>query len=331
MATVEEAAPTAVGAPDVEALTQEDAVWEEYCKTPERRHVDVLLDISEEDSMREEEEPYEYHCYSGAEEAKKYKKPKQKEADNPTLTSVDPTIPTADSVASSESTAGSRNNLKKSTPLNEQVGSWSNTTVAALQTDASERPVLSALQKTTSHLSLEGKMKEHILRETPVQLYHLSTKQSESKPTKPQRDSHRPSNALVPIKNFTFLPPIKAPHLNPKICGQLSSGMKASEGETFEENCFTFDKKSETRGTRADPAGNTELPNNSAALTSKNQTCQHNPQMLSALSVSVSKRYQEEVSQAFGMAGHSLGLCAVQQPCLLALTYRGLSREASGK
>lgn len=60
---------TAVGAEDGEAPTQEDAVWEEEsCRTPERRLADVLLDISEEDSMREQE-PYEYHCYPGAEEA----------------------------------------------------------------------------------------------------------------------------------------------------------------------------------------------------------------------------------------------------------------------
>ncbi|XP_056235450.1 uncharacterized protein LOC130171450 [Seriola aureovittata] len=317
MATFKEVARTAVGGSDEELPTQEDAVGEEPYRTPERRHVDVLLDISEEDSLKELE-PYEYHCYSGLEEAvrgwarvaplscilltqKRYRKPKHKEADNPTTVSVDPTLLNADSSASCESHAGSHNNLKKSMPLNQQVGSWSNTPVAALQPDASEWPVLGAMKKTTSHLLLKEKMEaEGMLRGTPVQLHHLSLKYSvsENKPTKPQRvsHSHRSNNTVVPIKNFTFLPPIKSPHQNPKVGGQLCSGRKASEGETLEENCFMFDDKSETRGTRVDPAVNTELPNYSAALTSKYRTCQHNPHLFSAVSVSVSKRYQVPIS-----------------------------------
>lgn len=39
-----------------------------YYRTTERRHVDVLLDLSEEDFLMELE-PHEYHCYSGWEEA----------------------------------------------------------------------------------------------------------------------------------------------------------------------------------------------------------------------------------------------------------------------
>lgn len=188
-------------------------------------------------------------------------------------------MPTADSVASSESNTGSCENFRKSTSLKEQ----SNSSVSGW-------PVLSALHKTTSHLSLEEKTEEHIVRETPVQLYHLPTKQSETKATKAQRDSQRPSNAVVPIKNFTFLPPIKAPH--PRMCVQLSS--KSSEGRSFEDNC-------ETRGTRADPAGNTQFPTN----TSKYRTCRRNPHLFSALSVSISKKYQLPVSSKAGTAQHS--------------------------
>lgn len=174
--------------------------------------------------------------------------------------------------ADSESNTGSCDNFRKSTPLKEQthVSGW---------------PVLSALQKTTPHL-----------RESPVQLYHLPTKQSESKATKAQRDSQRPSNAVVPIKNFTFLPPIKAAHLNPKMCVQLSS--KSSEGQSFEDNC-------ETRGTRADPAGSSN--------TSKYRTCQRNPHLFSALSVSISKKYQLPASSTAKGLLHN----APQLPALL--------------
>jgi len=64
MATLNEVDDTAVDDPE-ELSTQEEAVWEQ---TPERRLVEVLLDISEEDFMKELE-PHEYHCYSGWEDA----------------------------------------------------------------------------------------------------------------------------------------------------------------------------------------------------------------------------------------------------------------------
>lgn len=57
---------------DQEPPAQEDSAGEQsHHRTPGRRHVDVLLDISEEDSLKELE-PHEYHCYSGWEEAVSY-------------------------------------------------------------------------------------------------------------------------------------------------------------------------------------------------------------------------------------------------------------------
>lgn len=67
MATLEEEDHTAVNGSD-KLPTHEDAVGEQPYQTPDRRHVDALLDISEEDFLKELE-PYEYHCYSGWEEA----------------------------------------------------------------------------------------------------------------------------------------------------------------------------------------------------------------------------------------------------------------------
>lgn len=234
---------------------------------------------------------------------KRYRKPKQKEADNPAPLAVDPTIPNAGSSATvaehpCESHVGLHSSLKKSMPLNQRTGSWGHIAVPALQKDVSEWPVLSAMQKTVSNLFLEEKMEqEAMLGETPSQTHHLSSKYSvsENRPTKPQK--HRPNNTVVPIKNFTFLPPIKSPHLNlQKVSGQLCSGKKAPGGETMEENCFMFDKKSGTRGTRLDPVANPEPPTYPAALTSKYRACQHNPHQFSAVSVSVPKRYQVPLS-----------------------------------
>lgn len=53
---------------DRESSTQEDTAGEQRDRTADRRHVEALLDISEEDFLKELE-PYEDHCYSGWDEA----------------------------------------------------------------------------------------------------------------------------------------------------------------------------------------------------------------------------------------------------------------------
>ena len=47
-----------------EPPSREETGWE----TPDRRHVDALLDISDEDFLKDLQ-PFEYHCYSAREEA----------------------------------------------------------------------------------------------------------------------------------------------------------------------------------------------------------------------------------------------------------------------
>ncbi|XP_060897269.1 uncharacterized protein C16orf46 homolog [Labrus mixtus] len=284
---------------------EEDAVEEQPCEKPDRKHVDALLDISEEAFVKELE-PFEFHCYNGWEEAvrgwarvdpmscilltpKTYRKAKHKEAATPTPVSANPATPSnADNSSSTakhhcESHVGLKGSFQKSTQLNQHMGSWSNTAVAVLQKEAPEWTVINALQETTSTLLFREKVEqEEELRKTP----HFSTKHSvfDNRPSKPQKHSHRPTSTVVPIKNFTFLPPIKPP--------QRNSGNRASEGETTEENIFPFDNKSRTRGTRMDTVANPELPTYSAGLTSKYRTCQHNPHMFSAVSVLRGIRYQ---------------------------------------
>ncbi|XP_029354927.1 uncharacterized protein C16orf46 homolog [Echeneis naucrates] len=307
MATSGEAAQSGVIGPD-EHPPAEDAAGEESDRTPERRHVDTLLDISEEDFLKEQE-PHEYHCYSGLEEAvrgwgrvapmscilltqKRCRKPKLKEAGNMAPTSVDQTSLTADSSASCESHAGYQDYIKKTMTVNHQVGPTRSAAATALLPDASDLPVLCAMQKTMSHHLLEN-IKEESLNEMPVQPHNLSLKYSvsENRLTKPPRATQRHNNTVVPIKNFTFLPPIKSPHLNPTASGQLYSGKKASEGETSKENSF-MSVKSETTGTRVDSTVHTEIRSNSVALNSKYCICQHNPHLFSAVTVNIPKMYK---------------------------------------
>lgn len=51
-----------------EASTEEGPAEEQLLQTPDRRHVDNLLDISEEGFLKDLE-PHEHHPYSGWEEA----------------------------------------------------------------------------------------------------------------------------------------------------------------------------------------------------------------------------------------------------------------------
>ena len=167
--------------------------------------------------------------------------------------------------------------------VNEYTELWSNTAVAGLREDASESSVLNAMQTVVSNLILEEKTEvEGRLRVSPVQ----------NRPTKHQKPSHRPHNAVLPIKNFTFLPPISSLRLNPQRVG----GKRVAEGETIEENCFIFDLKSGTRGTRLEPVAN---------LTSRYGTCRHDPHLFSAASISLHKRCQVPVSSRRDTAHHT--------------------------
>ncbi|KAG7482848.1 hypothetical protein JOB18_032202 [Solea senegalensis] len=262
-------------------------------KTPERRLTDVLLDISEETFVKELEPP-DYHRYSGLEEAvcgwaraaplscilstqHKYRRPPNEAADNPEPSSVDPESSASIAEHRCGSQAGRRYTLKKSTPLEKHVDLLSDTVVAPLRLDAPERPVFSATQG-----------EEGTLRETSLQRHHPSSKYSDNRLTKPHKNnprhsntmknSHKPTNTLVPITNFTFFPPIKPPHLDAKIKGH--SGKKAPEGEMFEEDWFMFGKKSDTSD---------EFHSYTAALTSIHRTCQHKPLLFSTLSVALPK------------------------------------------
>ncbi|XP_004539457.1 uncharacterized protein C16orf46 homolog [Maylandia zebra] len=289
---------TAVDRADGELSAPENAAGEH--EIAERRLVESLLDTSEENFLNEKE-LNEFHCYSGWEDAvcgwarvvplscilltsNTYKKPEHKEADNGTPSSDDPVPSNGDSSASiteqhCESHAG-LDNFKKFVSVNQHTGSWSQTAMAAQQTDAAECPFLKAMQRNPTHLLLEEKIYERGMdKETLSQLHHLSSKYSvpENKPAKPWKHSHRPNNRVVPIKNFTFLPPINPPHLIAKASGHLCRDKKTPEKQTSEKNGFLLDKQRGTRGTRVDTASNSDISTFSAALTSKYQSFWQNP------------------------------------------------------
>ncbi|XP_034428677.1 uncharacterized protein LOC117754097 [Hippoglossus hippoglossus] len=295
MATCEEADLTVCGSNKLPSPQEEDEEEQLY-RTPVRRRsispADILLDLSEEADLKELE-PYQYHLYSGVEEAvcgwdrvaplscilltqKKDRKSEQKEADKPTI-SEDLTPVTAESSASiTEQRCESCPEL-----FNQPGESWYSNAVEALQLDTTKWP-----ETTEEERTLGATLRPH----------RLSTKctVSEKRPNKPQKHSHRPNSTVVPIKTYIFLPPIKPQHLKPKV--ETCSGRKASGGVNLQERGFMLDKRSGRRGRREEPVANAGLPNHPADLTSTHQTCHHNAPLSYAGSVTIPKRFQVPVS-----------------------------------
>ncbi|XP_074523052.1 uncharacterized protein C16orf46 homolog [Halichoeres trimaculatus] len=302
MATLQEEDPTA----ENDSPTEEDTVEELPFETPERKHVDALIDISEEEFLKELE-PFEFHCYNGWEEAargwarvdpmscilstpKTHTKAKHGGA-TPTPLPVNPPTPANPDKLSSAAKHHCewKPSFQKPTQITQHAASWSNPAVTAPQRDASEWPFLNTLHKTSLKSLHKGKIEqEGVFRDT----HHASSKCSvmDNRPCKPQRHSHRPNSTVVPIRNFTFLPPIQPTHFH----SHGVSSKKAPEGGTAEENFVLFYTKGLKRETRVDSAA--ELQMSSAALTSKCRTYQHNPHTFSAVSVSIPRRYQVPLS-----------------------------------
>lgn len=168
------------------------------------------------------------------------KKPKQKE-------SAEPPLPNPEGSAS------------KNTPdqLDRQAGGRCRaSSTGPEQSEAWPRPVIRAVQKSPAA----------DLSEAPVR----------TRPAKVQRPSHT-TNTLVPIRHFTFLPPIVYPHLRRPIPG---SGAKAPDERVAEDTSLIFDRKSRMHGRAG--ALHPEPP----AGVSQNSPC-----LLRAISGSAHNRY----------------------------------------
>lgn len=219
---------------------------------------------------------------------KRDRKAKHKEADNPTPLPVDPIICNVDSSAGNaerrcELQAGPQNSSKKYMPLSQLTVSCSHTIAEARQPEWS---VFNAMKNNLSHLLLEEKIEDG---GTPLQPYHQPNV-PENRSSRPPKHTRRPNSKVLPIKNFIFLPPINSVQ---KAKGQLCSRMKAPE-DALEENCCTFDKRSDTRGLRLEHVADQEFPIYTSTLTAKYQTCQHH--RFSDVNVSLPKRHRVKMS-----------------------------------
>lgn len=169
------------------------------------------------------------------------KRPKQKEC-------AEPPLPNPEGSASSDAPD----------QLNQHAGCRCRaSSTGPVQSEASPRPVVRAVQK--------GPPAD--LGEAPVK----------TRPAKVQRPSHA-TNTVVPIRHFTFLPPIVYPHPRRPIPG--GGGAKALDDRVAEHTSLIFDRKSRMHGRAGalrpePPAG----------------ACQNSPCLFRAISGSAHNRY----------------------------------------
>lgn len=144
--------------------------------------------------------------------------------------------------------------------LNQQAGSRLHAGGAGpLQSSASRWPVRAAQKSPPQRLQGENTQQ---LREGPVEI----------RPTRPQKPSHT-SNTVVPIRHFTFLPPIAPPQLPLRMLG---GGAQPPGAKSTEERGLVFVQKSRMRGSRVGAI----KPGVAAGV------CPNNPRLLSASSAS---------------------------------------------
>ncbi|XP_055088473.1 uncharacterized protein LOC129457429 [Periophthalmus magnuspinnatus] len=255
--------------------------------------------------------PPEYQCNQGWEEAvcgwarvaplallllaeKTDYKSKHKDAENDSFTSVE-----TDNLAEQPSETQRRPPTRVRTRISSQ-NTWSCTRHNAPNptSESLEIPFVDGISKQMAQLTLADQTRDS---RTPFQHHQVM---ADSRSPKPRKNSLKTNNALVPIKNFTFLPPIIMPQ-------NQQNFKKHQQGESGLENFFLIDKISRIRGSKGDLFYTTEFPKDAynENISSKYRTCQHNPHYYSAVSVSVPKRYHMTVSskpETLHPAGYSV-------------------------
>lgn len=183
---------------------------------------------------------------------------------------------------------------KKSTEMRQSSASWSDSSAAAAAA-ASESTVFDAFWRN---------MPEMLPEENPKKKGSHKDHPPKSKSAKNSKSIHRCSNTVVPIKQFTFLPPIEELQLSPQLLNEQLYPQRPLEGDSMEKNSFALDKKGGMKGTRVDTVMNPD-----SGLYSKLHVSQCNSQLLSAFSVSIPSRYQ--VSLSSNQAHASVGKRAI--------------------
>ncbi|XP_055010283.1 uncharacterized protein si:ch73-103b9.2 [Boleophthalmus pectinirostris] len=266
-------------------------------KTPDRGHVNVLLVLSEEEFMKDLH-PYKYQCNQGWEEAvggwarvaplaplllveKTDNKANHKDVEHDCSTSVE-----TDNLAEQPSETQLRPPTRLRSTISSQNSCACTKHNAPNQTpESSKISFVNGTSKQIAQLSLTDQTRD-------------------TRSPKSRKNRLKTNNALVPIKNFSFLPPINMPQ-------NEQNFNKHQQGESGLEHFFLINKISRIRGTKGDLFYTTELPKGAynETVSSKYRTCQHNPNYYSAVSVSVPKRYHVTLSskpETLHPAGYSM-------------------------
>lgn len=188
-----------------------------------------------------------------------------KRADSPGRQSVDLALQNPDTAA------------KKPTEMSQSSVPWSDTSAAGVAA-VSESPMFDAFWRNIPEmLPEENPKKRGSHRDSPAK----------SKSAKNSRSTLKSINTVVPIKQFTFLPPIEELQLNSQLINEQLYPQRPLEGESLEKSSFALDKKGGMKGIRVDT-----VMNHDPGLYSKLHVSQCNSQLLSAFSVSIPGRYQ---------------------------------------
>lgn len=206
-----------------------------------------------------------------------------KRADSPGRLSVDLALHNTDTSA------------KKSTEMSQSSVPWSDTSAAAVVAAVSESSMFDAFWRN---------MPEMLPEENPKKKGSHKDSPAKSKSAKNSKSIHKSINTVVPIKQFTFLPPIEELQLNPQLINEQIFPQRTLEGESSEKNGFVLDKRGAMKGTRVDT-----VMNHDPGLYSKLHVSQCNSQLLSTFSVSIPNRYQ--VSLSSNQTHASLGKRAI--------------------
>lgn len=172
---------------------------------------------------------------------------------------------------------------KKSIELNQSSVPWSDTS-AAVVAGVSESPMFDAFWRN---------IPEMLPEENPKKKGSHKDSPAKSKSAKNSKSIHKSINTVVPIKQFTFLPPIEELQLNPQLINEQIYPQRLLEGESSEKHVFALDKKGGMKGTRMDT-----VMNHDPGLYSKLHVSQCNSQLLSTFSVSIPNRYQVSLSSS---------------------------------
>ncbi|XP_045070848.1 uncharacterized protein C16orf46 [Coregonus clupeaformis] len=326
--------------------------WDQSCQLPNRGHVDALLDISEDTSSKEQE-PFEFLCLSGWEEAiqgwgrttplgclvqtqRRGKRVKSGDTDHHRHLCVD-LVKLSDPPYSESSLTHSPESFCDSSldqwekPPPTTLGDFLNrpySHTSSVSSEESPPESFRDLQKATQQLTLRDKMVED-----KAEVCEISDSLLGSAPSQGHHHSASECPMTLIINSFAVLPPVKASQPgHPRVTSQLrrgeaGPGRSASDGETAEAGSDgvtpagesgSVERVEETRAADAVPDKD-RLPKDTyqGSLTSKYWPSKQSHHLLSAFSIPVPKRCDMPLStlaEPLARATYPLGRHLRQDP-----------------